>query len=247
MQQNRSPFRAPVRRGLLCAAGLAALLALSPARAQTGDAAATAPAATGPAAPAATGPAAPAAAVRVPGRKPPVPPPPAVETPATPAAPKPGQRTGLIKAPPAYLPEVTPIPPATDPEGVPPAPRTDLPPPPETRVAPGPVPVEVAGRAAVAIDFAPGSDGLGAAADTVLQGVARRLAEAPGDRLELRAHAALGADGETGARRLALARALAVRARLMALGVPKQRMLVFALGTDGAEGGADRVELSFRR
>ncbi|ACI99224.1 conserved hypothetical protein [Rhodospirillum centenum SW] len=233
VQQNRFLFRAPLRRGVLCAAGLAAaLLALSPAQAQTGDnTTATAP----------------APAVRVPGRKPPVPPPPAVETPATPVVPKPGQRTGLIKAPPAYLPEVTPIPPAADPEGVPPAPRTDLPPPPETRVAPGPVPAEVAGRAAVAIDFAPGSDGLGAAAEPVLQGVARRLAEAPGDRLELRAHATLGADGETGARRLALARALAVRSKLMALGVPKQRMLVFALGTDGAEGGADRVELSFRR
>lgn len=176
--------------------------------------------------------------------------PPAAEVaaPPVPAAPKGAVRPTIVKAPPPYMPEVTPIPRVADPEGIPPAPRSDLPPRQETLVAAsGAVPSDIAGRSAVALDFAAGSDAVDAAGVAMLQAVAQRLAATPAERLELRAHAAPGPDGETGARRLALARALAVRQHLMALGVPKQRLLVYALGAAAPEGGSDRVELFFRR
>jgi outer membrane protein OmpA-like peptidoglycan-associated protein len=58
------------------------------------------------------------------------------------------------------------------------------------------------------------------------------------------AYAANDPDDPSAARRLSLARAIAVRAVLMSDGVPSSRIYLRALGSQPGEGPPDRVELS---
>jgi len=173
------------------------------------------------------------------------PPKPALETPpvAKPGAPS---RVAPLAVPKGAAPAPAPVPARPpDPPGAAPAPVTEAPPPPRTAAAPAPLPPGTAASDRVTLGFAPGASAPEEEAGRLLPALAARLAAEPKRRLEIRAYAAQGPEGEGGAKRLSLSRALAVRDRLIALGVPRQRMVVFAHGAAVPEGPADRVDLAF--
>jgi len=100
-----------------------------------------------------------------------------------------------------------------------------------------------------AVRFAPGVADLGGDARAVLDAVAAKLIAQPAERIQLVAYASApgtGADDAIEARRVSLARAVAVRAYLIQHGVSSIRIDVRALGNNPAEGGGslDRVDLT---
>jgi len=95
-----------------------------------------------------------------------------------------------------------------------------------------------------AIRFAPGATDLQGDASTVLDGMAQKLKAAPADHIALVAYASGDADQAIEARRISLARAVAVRAYLIQHGVASTQIEVRALGNRVPDGGsADRVDL----
>jgi outer membrane protein OmpA-like peptidoglycan-associated protein len=97
-----------------------------------------------------------------------------------------------------------------------------------------------------ALRFAPGTADLRGDARFVLDGLAQTLTTKPAERVQLVAYASGGAatDDAIEARRVSLARAVAVRAYLIQHGVPSNRIDVRALGNRVEGGGpADRVDL----
>lgn len=114
-----------------------------------------------------------------------------------------------------------------------------------------PTPDQIRATDRFTLAFAPDVETLDATAAHLLDGLALRLREEPGRRLELRGYAALAREGtENQARRLALGRALAARQHLIAAGIGRERLLVFAFAAPAAAPGvppADRVELSLIR
>lgn len=80
------------------------------------------------------------------------------------------------------------------------------------------------------LDFAAGSATLPPESETVLTALAADMRAAPTRRLQLRAYAAGDVDSERQARQLSLARALAVRERLTALGVRSTRIDLRPIG-----------------
>lgn len=113
--------------------------------------------------------------------------------------------------------------------------------------APG-LPADVPGTAVepvrITLPFPPGGDALTPEAARLLDRVAARLLDRPADRVELRAFAPPTEQGEGAARRLSLARALAVRSYLLDRGVEQQRLIVYALGSQDGGNAPDRVDLS---
>jgi outer membrane protein OmpA-like peptidoglycan-associated protein len=100
-----------------------------------------------------------------------------------------------------------------------------------------------------AVRFAPGAADLGGDARAVLDAVAAKLAAQPAERIQLVAYASApgtGTDDDIEARRVSLARAVAVRAYLIQHGVASTRIDVRALGNNPAGGGGslDRVDLT---
>jgi outer membrane protein OmpA-like peptidoglycan-associated protein len=111
---------------------------------------------------------------------------------------------------------------------------------------PRPVPAPTPGAGGVVtLAFATGQGDLPSAADlAALDALAAQLGSGE-DRLQIRAYAASTvSDGGSGARRLSLTRALAVRQYLIDKGIRSTRIDVRALGapTDGS--AADRVEVA---
>ncbi len=110
---------------------------------------------------------------------------------------------------------------------------------------PRPVPAPVPGPGGLVTLAFPGGQGDLPAADlAALDALARQYASGE-DRLQIRAYAASTvSDGGSGARRLSLTRALAVRQYLIDKGIRSTRIDVRALGapTDGS--AADRVEVA---
>jgi|SRR5579872_1353278 len=95
-----------------------------------------------------------------------------------------------------------------------------------------------------AIRFAPGATELQGDASSVLDGLAQKLKAAPADHVALVAYASGDADQAIEARRVSLARAVAVRAYLIQHGVASTQIDVRALGNRVPDGGsADRVDL----
>ena len=95
-----------------------------------------------------------------------------------------------------------------------------------------------------AIRFTPGATELQGDASGVLDGLAKKLKAAPSDRIALVAYASGDADQAIEARRVSLARAVAVRAYLIQHGVASTQIAVRALGNRVTDGGsADRVDL----
>jgi len=95
-----------------------------------------------------------------------------------------------------------------------------------------------------ALRFSAGTADLHGVAKTVLDSLAVQLKRAPQDHIQLIAYASGGADQAIEARRVSLARAVAVRAYLIQQGVASTRIDVRALGNRVEDGGsADRVDL----
>jgi len=124
-----------------------------------------------------------------------------------------------------------------------PAPATS-----EAAAAP-PAPIQVAsvatmGSAVNAIRYAPGATELPANSPPVLDALAAKLIAEGSLRVQLVAHASGGIDQAMEARRVSLARAIAIRAYLIAKGVAHLRVDVRALGNRGDQGpAADQVDL----
>ncbi|TWB32443.1 OmpA family protein [Nitrospirillum viridazoti] len=179
-----------------------------------------------------------------------------------PAAPKPKVVPVPDMPKPLTKPEATPIPGhAAEPEGAAPPVTTDIRPRGTTHVEKG-TPATQADHQTV--PFAAGSSTLDKKQEAALVAIAGRLGQDANRRLEIRGFAPLPAlDREAAARRLSLFRAMAVRDRLMALGVAKERLVIYAMGSvngneddknavRGAAKGSDlpaeafdRVELTF--
>lgn len=242
-----------------------AAIKLRPPRSSTATRKASAPAAPKPAAPAVAAAPAPAPTAAAPTASAPAAPTatevaPASSTPAAsaPAAPAPvaGAPMPVTPAPQATAPAQTPaqtqapvpapapaVPQATAPAATPaPAPA-----PPQVAAAPvvpRPVPAPAAQGGVVTISFPGGQGELPAGDLTALDALAKQYA-AGEDRLQIRAYATSSvSDGGSGARRLSLTRALAVRQYLIDKGIRSTRIDVRALGapTDGS--AADRVEIA---
>jgi outer membrane protein OmpA-like peptidoglycan-associated protein len=142
------------------------------------------------------------------------------------------------------------------PQAAPPAPV--LPPPliVPTRPPPPPLPPTVSPAAAgdvtklpegIRVTFGAGTAALNPETEAALQALAKEAAGAPGTTLSVLAYAADSPDDPSTARRLSLARALAVRSVLITAGLPSMRIYVKALG--GAAPGAlagppDRVDIA---
>jgi outer membrane protein OmpA-like peptidoglycan-associated protein len=100
------------------------------------------------------------------------------------------------------------------------------------------------GNAASALKFKPGATDLGSGAQPVLDTIANRLLANETLRVQIISHATGGADDAMEARRVSLARAVAVRAYLIEKGVRSLRIDVRALGNRAENGPAsDQVDL----
>ncbi len=184
-----------------------------------------------------------------------------------PALPQQDEAATAPVAPPAPVPEEAPKPTVQPPPettaAAPPAPvpqeapKPTVQPPPETTAAAPPAAKPLQDAAAVrlasaasarvapdAIEFAPGLTDLPSGSQAVLDAVAAKLAADDALRLQLVAHAT-GTDAQAvDARRVSLARAVAVRAYLIDKGVRSLRMDVRAVGNRAYGGPAtDQVDL----
>lgn len=95
----------------------------------------------------------------------------------------------------------------------------------------------------IRILFQPNDDSLTAEDRSVLRGLAGRLDAAPNQRIQLRAYASSEGTSASDARRLALSRALAVRAYLIENNVRSTRIDVRALGDKAESGPLDRIDI----
>ena len=96
----------------------------------------------------------------------------------------------------------------------------------------------------MAVKFKPGVTELGSGPQPALDAVAARMLAQPELRIELVSHAVGAPDEAMEARRVSLARAVAIRAYLAEKGVQATRMVVRALGNSADKGPvADQVDL----
>lgn len=193
-------------------------------------------------------PSSPTVATSAPPTEPPVekpsstPPPPAVSLMATPSS---ADTAAAAPALPAQPPAAAQTMPTAAPAPTP-APATESA---SAGSTAGPAPVQVAsaGSFAVtptAVKFAPGASDLPPNAQSVLDNVADKLLASENLRVQLIAHATGGPDQAMEARRISLARAVAVRAYLIDKGVRSLRMDVRALGNRPEDGPVnDQVDL----
>lgn len=173
------------------------------------------------------------------------------------ATPAPAAPAAVINLPPPQAPSPTPVAPRPLqlPSSEPPsatAPAVAAAPPPIAAPAPAPVarvtPPPPSASAAIAsgmvsLAFEAGKSDLPANLMPLDQ-LAQQLASGE-DRLQIRAYAsASGADAASGARRLSLSRALAVRGYLIDKGIRSTRIDVRALGTPTDGSAPDRVEVA---
>lgn len=155
---------------------------------------------------------------------------------AVPAAPV------LPAAPPPAGPAAPEVVPLTAPERPEPLPVTA-----GFAIAPGsaalPVPLPQHDGALLSLPFAAQGESLPSWSAAALPLLSQALAERPSARLELRAYAAAEGPADREGRHRALARALAVRAFLVAHGIAPQRIDIRALGAQAPGEPLDRVDL----
>jgi outer membrane protein OmpA-like peptidoglycan-associated protein len=172
-------------------------------------------------------------------------PPPAQRRAAAPSAPV----TAMPSAPVTAMPSATGAVPLIPPEervagAVPKPPAPPLAPPPPA----GAIPAALPPLSVDSLSFPAGSSLLPDAAEASLKTLAERMRAQPTSRLQLRAYAMGDVDSERQARQLSLARALAVRERLTALGVRSTRIDVRPLGIAAPPNNPDvrdRVDVEF--
>jgi outer membrane protein OmpA-like peptidoglycan-associated protein len=177
---------------------------------------------------------------------------PSPQQPAAPSTPVPPTATAT-QAPTA--PQAVPAPPAaTLPEAAPPViALAPVAPPPPAAQAPPPPPPPISDTAASAasavgaglrVTFGEGETDLSPASAGAIQNLVRAGPQGEGISFNVVAYAAGTPEDPSTARRLSLARALAVRSALIADGVSSTRIYVRALGAQAGDAPADRVDLS---
>lgn len=187
------------------------------------------------------------------------------KAPRRPATPKP--KAAAIPAPPAPpspIPQAGPQAPIAPAPAVPPAPPPlPVAPPPKAALAPVPPPVPAANPAVMASPVAASAGGTGTAfpggmritfgenqgelSPSSEQSLKSLVTEAPKSETvsyNVMAYARGMQNDPSSARRLSLARALAVRSVLMSAGVPSTRIYVRALGASTDKATPDRVDVS---
>jgi outer membrane protein OmpA-like peptidoglycan-associated protein len=107
---------------------------------------------------------------------------------------------------------------------------------------------QVIDPAHASVAFAAGSEVINETADVVVVALGKKLAANPGARIDITAYADLEAAGNDtrAARRISLARALAVRDTLLANGATDEQIKIRAQGANVPSGNADRVDFSDR-
>lgn len=187
----------------------------------------------------------------------PVPPAPRLATPK--AVPAPRRFVAPQPLEPPAVPviaEQTPVDAPAAPRGAPepaPAPQRPVPTPPPPSAAPPPSAVAALPAApalppkpdTLSLVFDAIDPGVSPAADAVLAQVAQRMNAVPALRLQLRSYASGTPETAREARQRSLARAIAVRERLSALGVRSMRVDIRALGSTAEDGPDDRIDLEF--
>lgn len=172
-----------------------------------------------------------------------------VEGPAKPA-PRPTQTAKVAPTPAPAAPApsaagVAPSPsaPAAGPSAISPPTQTAALPP--TSATP-PATVATPPASALSLVFDGAAPALPEAADSLVDGILKRLRASDTARLQLRSYASGTAETAREARQLSLARALSLRERLTAFGVRSSRIDVRALGLDTLTGGpSDRIDIEF--
>ncbi|HYG85633.1 MAG TPA: OmpA family protein [Azospirillum sp.] len=194
----------------------------------------------------------------------PVPPPPKLRTPGAVKAPPRFVPPQPIEPPP--LPEIgvlDPVPPPPPVVGAPsvqttarPAEPKPIPPPtaapkpapaPSTQTAaiPAPPPPAAPPRGALSVVFDGAATDLPETAEAGIAEMAERMRANENLRLQLRSYASGTPETAREARQLSLARALALREKLTALGIRSTRVDIRALGTGTADGPPDRIDAEF--
>ncbi len=161
------------------------------------------------------------------GPQPPVAPPPAAASPP----------------PAATLPEAPPLV-ASIPPILPPEPVAGASPPPAPPIAATATTTAAATQTGLRLTFASGQSDLSPGSADSIKQVVQAAPAGDATTFNVLAYASGDSDDQSVARRLSLARAIAVRAALMADGVPSSRIYLRALGSEAGQGPADRVDLS---
>ena len=159
--------------------------------------------------------------------------------------------TGATQQP---APQATPAPPAaTLPAAAPPViALAPVPPPPPAQAPPPPPPpisdtatsAASAAGAGLRVTFGTGESDLSPASAAAIGGLVKAAPQGEAVSFNVVAYAAGTPEDPSTARRLSLARALAVRSALIADGVSSARIYVRALGAQAGDSPADRVDLS---
>jgi len=211
---------------------------------------ATTSATTSATAPGRTAPATPGPSAAAPPPAPTAPPPAPAVPPPAPAAPAAGAAATAAAAAAITLPDAPAAPPVIPPV---PTPAAAAPPPRPTPVAAAgstaatlPEGVRAGLREGLRVTFATGRSDLSPEAAAALERFAKSMPRDDMVTLNIAAYAAGNPEDPSTPRRLALARALAIRTALMAEGIASARIYVRAHGTSGdfAAGPADRVDIS---
>jgi outer membrane protein OmpA-like peptidoglycan-associated protein len=160
--------------------------------------------------------------------------PPAVPPPAPPQPPAPPAAT-LPSAPPPVA-AIVPI--------QPPAPPANPPPPPAPPIVANAATTAAAMPAGLRLIFASDQSDLSPDSAASIKRVVKAAPTGDATTFNVLAYASGVPDDPSVARRLSLARAIAVRSALMADGVPSSRIYLRALGSEPGRGPNDRVDLS---
>jgi outer membrane protein OmpA-like peptidoglycan-associated protein len=152
---------------------------------------------------------------------------------ATPAPAKPPPAATIPAAPPPQV-ALAPLMPATPSTAPPPAPP----------IAKGAESTATPKPAGLTITFGADQSDLSPASDAAIQKLARSAPNSDTTSFDVLAYAHGDPQDPSTARRLSLARALAVRSALMTAGVPSTRVYVRALGDQGGNGPPDRADIT---
>jgi outer membrane protein OmpA-like peptidoglycan-associated protein len=163
--------------------------------------------------------------------------------PAPQASPAAAPQPAPAPAPPAAtLPEAAPPVIALAP--VPPPPAVQAPPPPPPPISDTATSAATAAGTGLRVTFGTGETDLSPASATAIQNLVQTGPQGDGISFNVVAYAAGTPEDPSTARRLSLARALAVRSALIADGVSSTRIYVRALGAQAGDAPPDRVDLS---
>lgn len=126
----------------------------------------------------------------------------------------------------------------------PPEPAAGAPPPPPPPVSETAATKAAPTTAGLRLTFAPGASDLSPDSTDSIKQLTAAAPPGDGTTFNVQAYAPGTADDPSTARRISLARAMAVRSALVADGVPSARIFVRALGAQHGDGPADRVDVS---